>query len=530
MVIKQNKNYSIISVWVLLASLQVLTAQTTWLAQDLSTGYGILKMGDENTIGRFGGGSWGQLHGADFDNDGDIDIVSIFGAGGNAVGTYYGLYPYKNIGTSKAGFLDSGFQLSADEAVPYIGDANGDSKPDIYYHGSMFFNNSTENKIQFSAIQNYPNPNWPSPTLCDWNKDGHIDEFIKDLWHLKLKDGKSGRTEILKVGGNYLLDDIFIEPYPCDWDADGDVDLLVGQENGHITFIENDNGTLLKEKYMQQQNPNIKSGCLSVPVVCDWNGDGDMDLVTGNAAGYFEFFENENGGFNPPVRLKAGGKEIRVLAGEFGSVQGPIEARWGYVNPEIADWDLDGDLDLLAGCVTGENLFYENIGTRTHPVLASVQKLKVEWGDVPPVFPAGMRYKPEKGCLITQWRCKPVVMDWTKDGLPDYLTIDNDGRLARFPRFKKDNGELVLLPAQYPFVDENNIPLQFCSHEKPGRNGRIKFALVDWDNDGDLDIIRNGGFQNGKKNLDDGSNFVYLECIGIKKNKAVYKWMGELIP
>ena len=507
-----------------------LLAQTNWLAQDFSKGYGLLKLGGKNQVGRFGGGSWGKINGADFDNDGDIDIVSSFGFGGGAVGTYSGLYLYQNIGSPENALLDKGFKLSADEDMPLIGDANNDSKPDIYCNGFLFLNKSTKEKIQFFAPKPFANPNWPAPSVCDWNRDGIADEFLDDLWHLKVKYGKTKQIEILQVGGSDLLDDIFIEPFPCDWDADGDLDILVGQESGHLTFVKNDNGRLLAEKYIQQQNPNIKSGCLSIPVICDWDGDGDNDIITGNAAGYVEYFENKNGGFNPAQRLKAGGKEIRVLAGPFGSVQGAIEARWGYVNPEVADWDLDGDLDVLAGCVSGENLYYENIGTRTHPKLDIVKKLKVDWGQRPPAFPEGMRYGPEEGCLITQWRCKPVVMDWTKDGLPDYLTIDFDGRLACYPRFRRKNGTLGLLPAQYPFVDENNNPLQFCAHEKPGRNGRIKFALVDWDSDGDLDIIRNGGLQNGTKNLDDGSNFVYLECIGVDKNKAIFKWQGELVP
>ena len=131
--------------------------------------------------------------------------------------------------------------------------------------------------------------------------------------------------------------------------------------------------------------------------------------------------------------------------------------------------------------------------------------------------------------LVTQWRCKPVVMDWTGDGLVDYLTIDEKGVLACYPRYKRADGSLGLMPATYPFVDENNVPLKFCANERPGRNGRIKFCLVDWDDDGDLDMIRNGGFKDGIENLDNGCNFVYLECLKSQSGKSVFKWQGELI-
>ena len=504
-------------------------AQSTWPNQDFSSGFGILKSGNGKTVDRFSGGSWGKINGADFDGDGDIDIVATFGTGGGALGTYNGLFVYENIGTAQKGLLDEGFYLVHGEEMPLIGDANNDAKADIYCNGVLFINASNKNKIKF-LDQSGPAPPWPAPYEFDWNKDGVIDAFPKSMWNLQWIDGKTKQVNTLSVGDKEFLLDIFIRPFPCDWDADGDIDFLVGQESGHITFIENDNGRLLAEKYVQQRNPNIKSGCLAVPVVCDWDGDGDDDLITGNAAGHIEYFEYDKNAFKPVKRLHAGGEEIRVLAGEFGSCQGAIEERWGYVCPEVADWDMDGDLDILAGCVTGENLFYENIGSRSKPQLAVVQKLKIDWGDDAPLYPDGLRYTPDEGCLITQWRCKPVVMDWTNDGLPDYLTIDHLGRLACYPRIKTQTGELSLAPPVYPFVDENNIPLHFCAEEKPGRNGRIKFALVDWDNDGDKDIIRNGGFENGKETLDNGCNFAWLECIAKNEAKAVFKWRGELMP
>jgi hypothetical protein len=44
-------------------------------------------------------------------------------------------------------------------------------------------------------------------------------------------------------------------------------------------------------------------------------------------------------------------------------VQGPAEAKWGYTNPWVADWDLDGDLDILVNDIRGEVVCYQNIGS-----------------------------------------------------------------------------------------------------------------------------------------------------------------------
>jgi hypothetical protein len=491
-------------------------------------------MGGPASVGRFGGGAWGRINAADLDGDGLLDVVAVFGAGGGAKGTYSGLYVYHRLGEARDNLLDAGLRLApltlVGENTPLIGDADGDGRPDIYCGGWLFLNRSVPGSLRFARPRRAPKPDWPDPGTMDWNGDGVPDHFVEDMWHLRLVDGKTGAASYLQVGDSDLLQDIFIRPCVCDWNGDGHHHILIGQESGHITWIENRDGRLLLERYLRQRAPNVKSGCLSVPTVCDWNGDGDLDLIVGNAAGFIEYFEYKNGVFLPPVRLQADGKEIRILAGESGSIQGALEARWGYTNPTVADWDLDGDLDLLVGCVTGEVFLFENIGSRQSPRLAAPQKLQVDWGDRPPVYPAGLRYTPGKSDLITQWRCRPQVLDWDGDGLPDLIAVDAEGFLAWYPRYRRADGRLGLRPPEHPFLYENGQPIRFCNSPEPGKNGRIVFALADWDGDGDLDIIRNGGPQHGTS-LNSHSNFAWLECLRREsEHRAIYRWRGELIP
>jgi len=90
----------------------------------------------------------------------------------------------------------------------------------------------------------------------------------------------------------------------------------------------------------------------------DWDGDGDTDLICGNSAGYIGFIENLSGPgvarpkWAEPKRLAAGGQTIRILAGPNGSIQGPIEEKWGYTTVSVADWNGDGLIDLV---VNGKN-------------------------------------------------------------------------------------------------------------------------------------------------------------------------------
>ena len=47
--------------------------------------------------------------------------------------------------------------------------------------------------------------------------------------------------------------------------------------------------------YFQQEADDLKCGALATPVGVDWDGDGDIDILCGNSAGYILFFENLSG-------------------------------------------------------------------------------------------------------------------------------------------------------------------------------------------------------------------------------------------
>ena len=50
-----------------------------------------------------------------------------------------------------------------------------------------------------------------------------------------------------------------------------------------------------------------------------------------------------------------------------------------YVNPHAADWDDDGDLDLLVGVFyNGNILYYENIATGNDPVFADYTMIQAD--------------------------------------------------------------------------------------------------------------------------------------------------------
>ena len=365
----------------------------------------------------------------------------------------------------------------------------------------------------------------PSPNLVDWDDDGDPDlicgEFLDKITFFEntgtCTDPVYAPGKFLRVNGKILhLELEMPEVVVYDWDMDGDPDILVGMEDGRVVFIEN-KGTgkdgkpvLAAPVYFRQQAHYVKSGVLSTPCSYDWDGDGDEDIVTGNSAGFIEFIENLGGGGTPrwaaPVRLTAGDSVFRIMAGKNMSIQGPAEAKWGYTVPYVADWNMDGLPDIILNSITGRIQWLPNTGTRTRPCLGKVRPVHVDWPGTPPK-PAWNWWNPGPQELVVEWRTRPVVMDLNRDGLNDLIVIDHEGYLSYFER-KKKNGELILKPGQRIFYDDKGKPLRL-NDKKAGHSGRRKIDLVDWDGDGDLDLLVNTENVGLYRNIGSNDHFVF---------------------
>lgn len=382
---------------------------------------------------------------------------------------------------------------------------------------------------------------WPSPNLVDFDGDGDLDllcgEFLDGFTYFENTGTRTkpkyalGRRVKTDTGRFLTMDLEMITPTAIDWNKDGHVDLIVGDEDGRVAFIENtgkfDNKTpVFKEpRYFQQEAADLKFGALATPVGFDWDGDGDTDIICGNTAGYIAFFENLSGPgverpkWAAPKLLEADGQVIRPMAGANGSIQGPCEAKWGYTTQTVADWDGDGLPDLLVNSILGKVTWYRNIGTRAQPKLAAGQPVEVEWEGAQPHLAWGWM-KPEGKALLTQWRTTPVAVDWNQDGLTDLVMLDQEGYLAFFERAKRADGTLILKHPRRVFCADPELgkfgalaavtqalavknpvkmfpgePLQLNAGVA-GKSGRRKLCIVDWDGDGKLDLLLNSANAN----------------------------------
>ncbi|WP_222851888.1 FG-GAP repeat domain-containing protein [Cyclobacterium plantarum] len=358
----------------------------------------------------------------------------------------------------------------------------------------------------------------PSPNLADFDGDGDLDlicgEFLDRMTYFENVGSReqpvySKGVFLENQDGTIKMDLEMIIPVAVDWDKDGHVDLIVGDEDGRVAWLQN-TGEIHKgipeftsPRYFRQQADHLKFGALVTPVSVDWDQDGDEDIIAGNSAGHIAFIENLNGGPEPrwaePELLEVKGEAIRIQAGDNGSIQGPAEAKWGYTTLSVADWDGDGHQDIIFNSIWGKVEWIQNTGTE----LRAPQPVRIDWGDQDPPYPAWNWWKPAADELVTQWRTTPYAIDWDKDGVMDLVMLDHEGYLAWYQGSSKE-GTNILKPGKKIFYGKNgsafnnkNIvedtgdgPLRLNTAEA-GSSGRRKITFVDWDNDGDLDLLVN---------------------------------------
>ncbi|WP_339742858.1 VCBS repeat-containing protein [uncultured Rubinisphaera sp.] len=401
----------------------------------------------------------------------------------------------------------------------------------------------------------------PSPNFADFDQDGDLDllcgDFIDGFTYFqnigtRQKPVYDSGRELSREGKAIEMPLCMIVVSSLDWDRDGDIDLIVGQEDGRVAFVENTGKVkegmpqFAEPVFFQQEAKYLKFGALVTPVGFDWDNDGDEDLVCGNTAGEIGWFENLDGSaqpkWNPPKLLEADGEPIVIQAGLNGSIQGPAEQKWGYTTIDVADWDNDGLPDILANSIWGKVVWYRNVGTREKPQLSTAQPVTVNWTSEPPK-PAWNWWSPADNELATQWRTTPVVIDWNEDGLNDLVMLDHEGYLAFFEREKID-GNLQLKPGQRVFQGgafNNRQQPQKANPESPlqlntgtaGASGRRKLCFVDWNGDGKRDLLinsvnanlmENAGTKNGKTRFVDKGMLGERRLAGHTTSPTTVDW------
>ncbi len=418
-------------------------------------------------------GSYSRPGFGDLDGDGDLDLVSHESGGS--------LLYYENTGTAtspayvqRTGVANplNGFNIGG-LSSPVLGDVDADGDLDLITGAALggfryFENTGNARTPAFVLRTGSANPlngqsvgNISVPTLGDLDGDGDLDlvagedggslRYFENTGTAKTPAYAPRTGAANPLSGQSVGTDA--APTLGDLDGDGDLDLVSGNFSGEFRYFEN-TGNATYPVYVARTgaaNPldGETVGIRSVPTLADVDGDGDLDLLSGTPTGLFAYFKNLAGGFV-------------ARTGAANPLNGLSALSFSY--PALADLDQDGDLDLVFSWVPAHLSYAENTGSVSSPAFGSGGPL------------------PGTGLLLGDY-LKPTLGDLDHDGDLDVLSGSTDGTFHYFENTGTATSPLYLLRtgAANPL---NGVNVCSC--------GTFP-SLGDLDGDGDLDLVV-GGF------------------------------------
>ncbi|MBX9791571.1 MAG: VCBS repeat-containing protein [Pirellulales bacterium] len=168
--------------------------------------------------------------------------------------------------------------------------------------------------------------------------------------------GTDGQPLVIPLGPgeDAWIDCICTRPTAIDWDADGHLDLVVGNFTGTFYLFKGEGkGRFLpKGELIETDDGPLKiSGHHSDPFVVDWDNDGDLDVLSGSSEGGVQWAENVAGRGAAP-KLKPFQSLIeKAETREYGRVLAEADLTGPVMSTRIWVDDLNGDgkLDILVG-------------------------------------------------------------------------------------------------------------------------------------------------------------------------------------
>lgn len=236
----------------------------------------------------------------------------------------------------------------------------------------------------FSSVTGTGNPfdgedvgSYSSPTFGDVDSDGDIDCLVGEggsgggngKFNYFRNDGTASAPDFTAFNngsGSNPLEDVdvgtYAAPFLVDLDADGDLDIVIGEGDGVLNFYRN-NGSGSFSNRTGSNNPfnGIDIGTFSIPALSDVDGDGDMDLFIGEGDGNINFFRN-TGSASAPAFTEVTGANNPFDGVDLGSDSAP----------SFVDLDKDGDMDAVIGESDGTFNYFQNTGNAIAPVFTQL--------------------------------------------------------------------------------------------------------------------------------------------------------------
>jgi hypothetical protein len=359
----------------------------------------------------------------DIDDDEDLDLFW---------GDYYqpGLFFLENFGTSSDPDIPDSLMIdsypqnepvsSAGFNVPRLIDLNSDGAAELFVgvqsgiYGTDFVDNFWYYDMTVEGDFGLVTKNYfeqidlisgTIPTLADMDSDGDLDLFIGNEFDASNSGWKGDVYFFENIGSAVspqfeMVDSSYFDegmgnnmaPAFGDLDGDGDFDALVGDYNGEISFFLNDGSPTEPNFSYQGKFLEIDLAGRATPALGDVEGDGDLDLYVGDKNGSVHVWSNEG----DPANYNFMKISDDLFPGEDLGLE---------IALELADFDNDGDLDLLIGNQSGELYLANPSGSELHQ----------------------LEQLPHSGLNLA-----PTIGDLDSDGKMDLIVGSNEGGLQYF--------------------------------------------------------------------------------------------------
>lgn len=375
---------------------------------------------------------------------------------------------------------------------PNLADFDNDGDLDIlcgeFLDGFTYYlNTGSSTSPKYEAPRRLPikmNLQMITPTVIDWDSDGDFDVVCGD------EDGRvalientglldNNKTPIFKAPVYFQQEaenvkfGALVTPFAYDWDNDGDEDLICGNTAGYIGFVENLSKPgvefpkwaapkLLKANGQTIRIQAGKKGSIQGPAeakwgyttlsVADWNGDRKQDLIVNSIHGKVIWYENVGTRDNPVL------DEPKPITVQWPST--PPKPAWNWWDPELGhlvtqwrttplatDWDKDGTQDLLILDTEGYLVLHKGISGSKANHLMPPERIFLGDGEYDSrhslrkrsIKPSSLRLNLDEAGK--SGRRKFAVADWNGDGLEDLLL--NSPNISLLKNIGKQGGNTV---------------------------------------------------------------------------------------